>query len=43
MLVVIYEMNAPSSPICSALLWRFSNPTVDHGLPLKARPQTDPA
>ena len=34
--------NSSSSPIRNALLWRFSNPMVDVGLPLRLRPHTEP-
>jgi len=37
------RMNAASSSIREASLWRFSKPMVDQGLLLKRRPQTEPA
>ncbi len=37
------RMNSASFSIPKASLWRFSKPIVDHGLPLKRRPQTEPA
>ena len=43
MSVIMNLINSVSSSIRKALLWRFSNPSVEIGLALKLRPQIEPA
>ena len=40
---IMKRTNSASSSIRKAALWRFSKPIVDQGLPLRRRPQTEPA
>ena len=41
--VIMSLINSTSSSIRKALLWRFSKPSVETGLALRPRPQTEPA